>query len=132
MVLETAQLVSTAVRLAGVDFGYKITHKNHPVAMWVRESRQNYSWTVKHGLALAAEYTYRYDKVHKTGQLLYELGAYDHLFPDIGQTPFVNCAANKDKGISYKDHDNVFVAYQLYLNDRWDTDKLEPTWYGSR
>lgn len=128
MILEVAQMLSTAVRLREVDAGYKPTHINHPANVWVRTSRQNFEWTVRHGLALSAEYTERYDKVHKSKAVVEDLARYAHLFPDLGQTPFVNCAANSALGISYKTEPNVYIAYQKYLNDRWDTDKIEPRW----
>ena len=38
MILESAQMLSTAVRLAGDDIGYKVTHQNHPCMVWTRNS----------------------------------------------------------------------------------------------
>ncbi len=38
MILESAQLLSTAVRLSGIDAGYKAAYKNHPCAIWTRQS----------------------------------------------------------------------------------------------
>lgn len=89
MILETAQLLSTAHRvLDGVegvgmtDSGrkkkvwklhdnrdtvlYSATHVNHPSAVWARTSVENYNWLVDHLFALGDEYTYRYGKVHAT------------------------------------------------------------------
>lgn len=68
MVLESAQLLSSAHHaLGGQTTGlYKPTHLNHPCALWVRESGAHYAWLYKHHLALCAEYTYRYNRVHKT------------------------------------------------------------------
>lgn len=130
MVLETAQLLSTAVRSLGIEVGYASTHANHPCAKWARESRQNYEWTWHHGLALATEYAARYGKLHKSGMLLYILGQYRDRFPDIGLTEFANCAANKSFGIDYKNVKDIPLAYRLYLSDRWELDKRCPTWYG--
>ena len=76
MILETAQLLSTAHRvLDGDKYAdhaglYKATHKNHPSAVWVRECVANYHWTHLHLTALCAEYTRRYNKTHKTQRLL--------------------------------------------------------------
>ena len=76
MILETAQLLSTAHRvLDGDENGnlpdklinelmYKRTHKNHPSAIWARASDSNYRWLYHHLLALLKEYTYRYGKQH--------------------------------------------------------------------
>ena len=48
--------------------------------------------------------------------------------PSNGLTKKPNCAANQQFNVSYKHVDNVYEAYKLYLNDRWDTDKLTPVW----
>lgn len=95
MVLETAQLLSTAHRvLDGVEITKKVyvegslparyrnkkkwqlpderdtkmysaTHVNHPSAIWVRQSNNNYNWLYCHFVGLLKEYTHRYGKVHK-------------------------------------------------------------------
>ena len=88
MVLEYAQLLSTAHRvldgvlLTGIsdsgrkntswilpdernDVLYKATHLNHPSAIWVRQSKDNYTWLWKLLQELCKEYTYRYGKIHK-------------------------------------------------------------------
>lgn len=72
MIVETAQLLSTAHQINGVrrtDM-YKPTHVNHPCAKWVRERADNYSWTYKLLKFLCEEYTFRYGKIHKTESLL--------------------------------------------------------------
>jgi len=88
MILEYAQLLSTAHRyLDGTpivghsDTGrkqsryvlhdgrdkllYASTHINHPSAIWVRQSHENYKWLHRLLVELCKEYTYRYEKVHK-------------------------------------------------------------------
>lgn len=40
-------------------------HFNHPMSKWVRESRQNFDWTLQHGYALCNEFEYRFGKKHK-------------------------------------------------------------------
>ena len=89
MILETAQLLSTAHRVldgkeyfdissgrrikrwklsnshAGDQLLYKATHINHPSAIWARESKANYQWLASLLVELCKEYTYRYGKVHK-------------------------------------------------------------------
>lgn len=67
MILETAQLLSTAHRLLdGNDdpILYKATHKNHPSAIWTRKSQKNYLWLTSLLQNLCQEYTYRYGKIH--------------------------------------------------------------------
>jgi len=88
MVLETAQLLSTAHRiLDGTEYTdktktgrnvkrwrlpderevylYSATHVNHPSAVWCRANNNNYNWLYCHFLGLLAEYTHRYGKTHK-------------------------------------------------------------------
>lgn len=89
MILEYAQLLSTAHRvLDGVpatghsrsgrkhttytltnhynnEILYAATHINHPSAIWVRQSKQNYMWLAELLQTLCSEYTYRYGKIHK-------------------------------------------------------------------
>lgn len=56
------------------DVLYKATHINHPSAIWVRDSVENYIWAAEYLLALGDEYTKRYEKRHasieKLGYLL--------------------------------------------------------------
>jgi hypothetical protein len=89
MILETAQLLSTAHRVIdGEEYVgqsqsgrkakrwrlsgnadnimYAATHINHPSAVWVRENSANYDWLYNHLLALGREYTYRYGRTHLT------------------------------------------------------------------
>jgi hypothetical protein len=82
MILETAQLLSTAHRsLAGDTLSeelsanlYRPTHANHPCAVWVRESAYNYQWAFTLLESLIEEYAHRYGnesgKVHATSRLL--------------------------------------------------------------
>lgn len=93
MILESAQMLCTAHRvLDGVedDELYKTTHINHPCNAWIRESSANYMWLYAHFKALSEEYTYRYDKVHKTWQKLGIKLAYIPINcpRGIGLTPF--------------------------------------------
>jgi predicted ATP-dependent endonuclease of OLD family len=69
MILESAQLLCTAHLIVDGDNAnvpYKATHKNHPSAIWARESLSNYYWLYDHMIALGKEYTKRYSKEHLT------------------------------------------------------------------
>jgi hypothetical protein len=69
MILESAQLLCTAHHILDgddADVPYKPTHKNHPSAIWARESADNYAWLYFHMLALGKEYTKRYGRKHLT------------------------------------------------------------------
>ena len=68
MIVEYAQLlcgVHHAIE-AQYDIPYKLSHKNHPSAIWARECIENYIWLCDLGLELCKEYTYRYEKRHKS------------------------------------------------------------------
>lgn len=78
MILETAQMLSTAHRVVDKDVLrneynlvlYKKTHENHPSSRWVRENFENYVWAYRLLSFLCQEYTYRYGKKHATERLL--------------------------------------------------------------
>ena len=43
---------------------YKATHMNHPCAVWVRQSSENYKYLFALLCSLLSEYTFRYNKNH--------------------------------------------------------------------
>ena len=69
MILETAQLLC-GVHHMTPQVPYKLSHKNHPCAIWVRESLSNYLYLCDLGLELCKEYTYRYGKRHKSQDVI--------------------------------------------------------------
>lgn len=131
MILESCQMLSTAVIQNGGQAPYKSTHKNHPSTLWATHSYENWTWLWNHMVALALEYKKRRGKVHKSFLKFInsdiKLQAKKHI-PSKGLTKKPNCAANQQFNVSYKHVENVYEAYKLYLNDRWDTDKLTPVW----
>ena len=48
------------------DIPYKLSHKNHPCAIWARECYENYIWLCDLALETCKEYTHRYGKTHKS------------------------------------------------------------------
>jgi hypothetical protein len=66
MILESAQLLSTAHHVLGDGGPYKKTHENHPCAVWVRESKSNYIYLWHLMKFLGEEYQYRFNRTHKT------------------------------------------------------------------
>lgn len=131
MILEYVQLLSTAHRvLDGVqgikvsesgrklkswtlpddreEVLYSATHVNHPSAIWARESNSNYAWLVKLYRACLREYTYRYNKEHKSGELEPFLACYpDNIPKGIFTSPAL---AMPDQ---YK-HEDAIIAYRNY------------------
>ena len=41
----------------------------------------------------------------------------------------VNCAKSDELGIDYTHVDDVYTAYQFYLNHKWSLQKKPPTWH---
>ena len=67
IILEAVQMLSTAIQLVDPEMAalvpvslYKISHRNHPVSVWVRESLDNYLWTLALVRAMHEEWKYRY------------------------------------------------------------------------
>ena len=130
MCLESAQLLSSALRLCGYagDDVYKISHKNHPSSLWCRATQGNYKWLLEHFRALCDEYTRRTGKIHASSKLLpiFERGI--SLIPAGERMPFSNNARNLTKGVDFTHETDTVKAYQLYLMERWNQDKREPKW----
>jgi hypothetical protein len=120
MVVETAQLLSTAHNeLDGMKENiYKTTHKNHPSAVWVRQSKKHYDWAYSHFLALSLEYSNRYKKVHKTYRDLFE--PLRHHPKNLKGNQFTDppqCMPDQ-----YKDFSTVEAYRRYYLNEKIKND----------
>lgn len=80
MILETAQLLCGTHHVTpkyppstdqvNAQVPYKLSHKNHPCAIWTRDSLSNYLYLCDLGLELCKEYTYRYGKRHKSQEVI--------------------------------------------------------------
>lgn len=128
MIVETAQLLSTAHSREVAP--YKHTHFNHPCAKWTRESLTNYRWLVQHGFALCAEYTARYEKIHKTQAVLEWLAVNPPDIPDIGLTPFA--VVIKDPAYWRSDPVEAYRAYYIGNKKRfacWAPRAKPPQWW---
>ena len=88
MIIEYAQLLSTAHRVLDGDMYldktangrsikrwrldknedvlYKASHINHPSAIWARQTNKNYLWLYQVWFALCKEYEHRYGREHLT------------------------------------------------------------------
>ena len=75
MIIEGVQLLASVHHMSDSDYKpvYKLTHKNHPCAIWARESLWNYRWLLMLTKELCNEYTYRYGKIHKCQAVLSDL-----------------------------------------------------------
>lgn len=128
MVLETAQILC-AIFEPG-EAPYRRTHYNHPCTIWSRESIQNFNWTVDHGKALAAEYTYRYGKRHKSQDVIEWCDLYQYRLnlPKIGLTPFALAMPEKYRSSnpvqSYRDY---YIGEKMNIA-QWNKSRTMPDW----
>ena len=114
MILESAQLLCTAHHELESTAPYKSTHKNHPCAKWVRESRQNYEWLTSLMLELNEEYKFRFEKSvdHLSVVKLEDLDP-PLIIPNIGLTPFAQAMPKK-----YKQADPVLAYRNYYIGEK--------------
>lgn len=122
MILESAQLMCTALVSVGVAAPYRPTHVGHPCTVWTAASQGNYRWLYEHFLALCGEYEARYNKLHACEMYSDFFAAEQDALPAGGLTPFKNCTPYKLLP--------VHEAYVLTLADKWALDKRVPTRYG--
>ena len=133
MILEYAQLLCTAHRELDGDNAnenlYKSTHKNHPSAKCVRESKANYEYLYRLFNALCNEYTHRYGKTHLTYQKLHNvLATPPQNIPDkefTEPTPAMpDDVKNNDSLKAYRDYYKKYKSHLAVWTKR-DT----PEWY---
>lgn len=145
IILEAVQMLCAAKILLSdnVDIEncpiklYRITHKNHPVSIWVRTSLENYMWTLDLVDAMHSEWKYRYehpsDKEHKSYIVAKYLREYA---PKASQFPLQSCLTPFAQAMpdEYKCEDAV-EAYRKYYQSpekqkfaSWKKRKA-PEWY---
>ena len=162
MILEYAQLLSTAHRvLDGTvstrlsksgrkqqyypladerdNFLYSATHVNHPSAVWVRHSYENYEWLYKLFIALLDEYTHRYGRIHATARLIDALHTPPiHIPKGIGFTEPTPAMPNEVKVLrevatdryeidSIKSYHKYYIHNKVHIA-KW-TKREIPLWY---
>lgn len=133
MILEYAQLLSTAHRILDNSQDpilYRITHKNHPSAVWVRKSVHNYNWLYELFIALCDEYTRRYGKIHLTDTKLRDVLVVPP--KNISTDPFVQPPQAMPN--EYKDVDSIVAYRQYYINAKnkfatWKIPEHKPSWF---
>ena len=62
MILESVQILCTALFLNGIEAPYRPTHKKHPCVLWTSESFSNWLWLRELTVELNKEYRYRWNK----------------------------------------------------------------------
>ena len=138
MVLETAQLLCTAMHARGYEVAYKPTHFNHPCSIWARASLNNLQWLHQHGVSLGVEYDRRYNRLHASAEVILSMSDAIKALCRNAQRPlgFANVARNARLGLDYTDRP-VIDAYRAYLIAKWEedgalarwTNRKRPFWY---
>ena len=105
----------------GVEL-YSPTHSNHPVSIWARKNKGNFTWLVRYFYHMCNEFSNRSGKRHGSQRLLKVFLSATNNMPLGDRTEFANCARNKEKGFDFTDTENVFEAYTNYLEARFNGD----------
>lgn len=98
---------------------------HHPCTKWARSSRSNYEWLKTHALALCEEYTYRYDRVHESEQVIRDA---DFDIPDHGLTPFVLAMPEMCKSDDPVESYRKYYCYFKHTFAAW-TCRPIPDWF---
>ena len=125
MVLESMQMLSTAIHFYGGESPYKPNHINHPCTIWARTNKENYQWLLEHFICLFKEYTYRYGKNHKCESYYGILKSGKKYIPDGKLTPFADCAALSKE---YNFITNIHDRYRKCMINKWVNDIRKPEW----
>lgn len=129
IILEVAQMLCLAhYATGGTAEYYAKTHMNNHVSKWVRETDENYKWTVKHGIALCDEYQHRYGKIHACKKIIEWCGTNIPQITKGEMTPFRQAVADDCYDI------DPVSAYIKYYNKykarfaKW-TKRPTPEWF---
>lgn len=123
MCLETAQILST------INGGpYKPTHANHPCTLWAKGAVQNYIWLVRHGIGIAKEYTHRFNKEHKSEDIICALMSPVVDFPQVEKTPFALAMPDEFKEeCPVQSYRNYYRFKRTVVDMKW-TGRQVPEW----
>jgi hypothetical protein len=110
---------------------YKAVHVNHPCSVWCRENSENYMWLWRHMHALGSQFFLRFNKEHKTIDLLENIlrKLPEKISLDLDLT--LHPLAMPDE---YKTN-NVVESYRNYYRGgkkhfaKWEKGILEPEWW---
>ena len=143
ILLEAVQMLCSAKRILDPEDSetmsnlYKLAHKNHPVTIWCRKSRENYVWVLDLVDELHEEWRFRYGhpetKFHKSYLVALELRKRipsDDKFEETGMTPFALAMPDE-----YKTDDPVLSYRNYYMSEEkqkiasWNKRREKPDWY---
>ena len=135
ILLEAVQMLCTALHVLEPGMHpniYKMTHKNHPVSIWCRTSKENFEWTLQLIDCLHEEWRFRYKhtKIHKSYLMAQYIKDHIPVFPEQGLTPFALAMPDE-----YKTSDPVESYRNYYVSKRsiatWKN-RSPPDWFYDR
>jgi hypothetical protein len=134
MILETAQLLCSVHHTTDQvtdQVPYKLSHKNHPCAVWARQSLSNYLYLCELGLELGKEYTYRYGKRHKSIDVIEWCIVNKPNIPDIDFTQPAMAMPDEYKTDSVvESYRNYYIGAKISLASWKNREK--PFWFGKK
>ena len=134
MILETSQLLCSVHHVTDQvndQVPYKLSHKNHPCAVWARQSLSNYLYLCELGLELGKEYTYRYGKRHKSIDVINWCIINKPNIPDIDFTTPAMAMPDEFKVDSVvESYRNYYMGAKINLASWKNREK--PFWFGKK
>lgn len=129
MILESVQIMCTALHARGFETPYRPTHARHPCVLWAGESFDNFLWLGKLAKALNNEYRLRYRKEHDHASIAVLKEITQFRFESLGLTEFAQAMPDK-----YKVTGDAVAAYRkFYMGEKRDfakwTSRTEPYWW---
>lgn len=129
MILESVQLLCTALNKKGIETPYRSTHIKHPCILWVESSLSNFRWLCQLAVELNREFCWRFQRAkdHASIQVLRRIESF--CFDDCGLTPFAQAMPDH-----YKVPGNAIAAYRrFYIGEKsqfatWQR-REAPAWY---
>jgi len=137
MCTETAQILSTALHARGLSYDdlYRPAYVKHPCCLVAAENESYFAYSLRHGLALCAEYTHRYGRTHAAETVLARIKGLTDPHTDFS-TVLWDPNAHADLKIPlampdiYKQND-PYESYRTYLRAKyqnWRDLSRPPKW----
>ena len=129
MVLESTQILCTALNKKGFSTPYKSTHVKHPSVLWVESSYSNFRWLSRLAYALNDEFCWRFDRDNDHASIRVLELIQDMSFDDIGLTEFPQAMPD-----AYKVAGDAVTAYRrFYCGEKsgfatWKK-RRKPAWF---
>lgn len=107
-------LIDPEILLTTLLIPYKLTHKNHPCAKWVRENISNFLCLLELTWEYCKEYTFRYNKIHSCQKhIIWMLQNLPRGLSSESMTKPVQAMPDK-----YKSEDSVEAYRNYYIGEK--------------